>query len=174
MVKGILRRQRWPAWVCGAIVGAMAAITTVWAGKIMGTSGAFENLASMCVSFFNLGIAETYFTRVRPPVVTYQVMQAVGILLGAFISALLSGSFRARMLPDREWVEQYGTGRMTRWGTLFIGCVLLEVGAGMAGGCTSGLGISGTMFLSPAGPLFIAGVFASGTVTVKLIYGGRY
>jgi uncharacterized membrane protein YedE/YeeE len=174
MVKGVLQQQHWPAWICGAIAGIMAAIATVWAGKLMGTSGTFENLASMCVSFFNLGIAETYFSRVRPPVVSYQVIQAVGILLGAFVSALLSRSFRPRLLPDNEWVEQYGGSRVTRWAILFIGCILLEIGAGMAGGCTSGLGISGTMLLSPAGLLFIVGVFASGIVVTKLIYGGRY
>jgi uncharacterized membrane protein YedE/YeeE len=78
------------------------------------------------------------------------------------------------MLPDREWVEQYGSSRITRWIVLFIGCMLLEIGAGMAGGCTSGLGISGTMLLSPAGLLFIVGVFASGIIVTKLIYGGRY
>jgi uncharacterized protein len=37
----------------------------------------------------------------------------------------------------------------------------LEYAAGIAGGCTSGLAISGGMLLAPAAFLFIMGMFAS-------------
>jgi uncharacterized membrane protein YedE/YeeE len=170
----ILTRKRWSAWFCGAITGVTAALATVLAGKIMGTSGTFETLASMLVSFFHLHFFGSYFTMVRLPMVSYQVIQAVGILAGAFIAALLSDSFRLRTLPDREWTDHFGSSRVKRWGSLFIGCALLEIGADIAGGCTSGLGISGTMLLSPAGVIFIIGVFSAGILTTKLLFGGRY
>ena len=47
----------------------------------------------------------------------------------------------------------------------FIGAMILEYAAGIAGGCTSGLAISGGMLLAPSAYLFIAGMFASGIVT---------
>ena len=50
----------------------------------------------------------------------------------------------------------------------------LEYAAGIAGGCTSGLAISGGMLLVPAAFLFIAGMFASGIVTALIIYRKRY
>ena len=52
-----------------------------------------------------------------------------------------------------------------RWGLAFIGAIILEYAAGIAGGCTSGLAISGGMLLAPAAFLFIAGMFASGIIT---------
>jgi len=57
---------------------------------------------------------------------------------------------------------------------LFFGGILLEYGAGIAGGCTSGLAISGGVQLAPAAFLFIAGMFASGIITAMILYGKRY
>jgi hypothetical protein len=56
----------------------------------------------------------------------------------------------------------------------FLGAIVLEYGAGIAGGCTSGLAISGGMLLAPAAFLFIAGMFASGIFTALIIYRNRY
>ena len=55
-----------------------------------------------------------------------------------------------------------------------LGAILLEYAAGIAGGCTSGLAISGGMLLVPAAFLFIAGMFASGIITALVIYRNRY
>ena len=44
-----------------------------------------------------------------------------------------------------------------RWVLAFIGAIILEFAAGIAGGCTSGLAISGGMLLAPAAFLFIMG-----------------
>jgi len=51
---------------------------------------------------------------------------------------------------------------------------VLEYAAGIAGGCTSGLAISGGMLLVPAAFLFIAGMFGSGILTALIIYRNRY
>jgi hypothetical protein len=57
---------------------------------------------------------------------------------------------------------------------LFVGAIIVEYAAGIAGGCTSGLAISGGMLLVPAAFLFIAGMFISGIVTALIVYGKRY
>jgi uncharacterized membrane protein YedE/YeeE len=57
---------------------------------------------------------------------------------------------------------------------MFVGGVIVEYGAGIAGGCTSGLLISGGMLLAPAAFLFMGGMFASGIVTALIVYGKRY
>ena len=51
-----------------------------------------------------------------------------------------------------------------------MGAIILEYAAGIAGGCTSGLAISGGMLLAPAAFLFIAGMFASGILTALIVY----
>ncbi len=59
-------------------------------------------------------------------------------------------------------------------GIAFFGGAVLEYAAGIAGGCTSGLAISGGMLLAPAAFLFIAGMFASGILTALIIYRARF
>jgi uncharacterized membrane protein YedE/YeeE len=141
----------------------------------MGASGGFESCASILVSFFDLALSETvYFTRVKPPEADYQTIQFIGMIAGAFVAAKLSGDFKPRLMPDREWEAAFGQSKVKRWIMLFLGCVLLQIGASIAGGCTSGLGITGMMLLSPAGLLFIAGVFSAGIITALFLYRRRY
>ncbi|MDR2401024.1 MAG: YeeE/YedE family protein [Deferribacteraceae bacterium] len=170
-----LHRKKWSGFAAGSLTGIAAAVSCLAAAKIMGASGGFESCASMLVSLFNLDISRTvYFIRVKPPVADYQTVQFIGMIAGAFASAKLSGDFKLRWLPDNEWIPSFGTGRLKRLAALFLGCALLQIGASIAGGCTSGLGISGMFLLSPAGLLFIAGVFSGGIFTALCIYRKRY
>ena len=52
----------------------------------------------------------------------------------------------------------------------FVGGAILIFGARMAGGCTSGHGLSGGMQLSTSGWIFLAAMFASGVPTAMLLY----
>jgi uncharacterized membrane protein YedE/YeeE len=45
-------------------------------------------------------------------------------------------------------------------------------GARMAGGCTSGNGISQSLQLAVVGWTFLAVMFASGMITAAIVYGG--
>lgn len=170
-----LKRKRWSGFAAGSLTGIAAAASCLAAEKVMGASGGFESCASIIASFLNLDISRTvYFIRVKPPVVDYQMLQFIGMIAGAFIAAKLSGDFKLRLLPDDEWRQAFGSGRLKRLISLFFGCVLLQIGASIAGGCTSGLGITGMFLLSPAGLLFIIGVFSAGIITALLLYRERY
>jgi hypothetical protein len=169
------RRKRWSAAVCGALTGIAAAVSCLVAEKVMGASGGFESCVSMLVSLFNLDLSRTvYFIRVKPPIADYQTIQFIGMIAGAFVASKLSGDFKPRLTADKEWVPVFGTGKPIRFAALFFGCLLLQVGAGIAGGCTSGLAITGMFLLSPAGLLFAVGVFSAGIISTMIIYGRRY
>jgi hypothetical protein len=90
------------------------------------------------------------------------------------LGALTAGTLRWRSMPDKQWGEAFGSSRAKRWGMAFLGGAVLQYAAGIAGGCTSGLAISGGMLLAPAAFLFIAGMFASGILTAWVIYRARY
>ncbi len=77
-------------------------------------------------------------------------------------------------LSDPQWKRIFGPQIWKRWVLGFIGAIVLEYAAGIAGGCTSGLAISGGMLLVPAAFLFIAGMFGSGILTALIIYRNRY
>ncbi len=119
-----------------------------------------------------------YFTYIMPPDLTYGLMMLIGLFFGGMAGAassktLLWGKKNAAN-SDSQWKRIFGPQTWKRWGLAFTGAIILEYAAGIAGGCTSGLAISGGMLLAPAAFLFIMGMFASGIVTALLVYGRRY
>lgn len=174
-IRGIFKKKRWSPWLMGALLGFVASACIVLVQDNLGAAGGFERIGSILVSWLGLGWADSfYFRMVKPPQVSFQMLQYIGMILGAFTASYFSRDFKIRMLPDREWTQRFGSSKAKRWALMFLGGILIEFGAGVAGGCTSGLGVSGTMQLSPAGLIFIAGVFISGIVTTKIIYGRNY
>jgi hypothetical protein len=115
-----------------------------------------------------------YFNFVMPPGITWQVVLLIGVFFGGLLGALSSKTLRWRFLPEKQWGKIFGTQRWKRWVLAFVGAIILEYGAGIAGGCTSGLAIAGGMLLAPAAFLFMGGMFASGIIVALIVYRGRY
>jgi uncharacterized membrane protein YedE/YeeE len=145
----------------------VAASELFW-GKPLAASGAFDRLAAYVGR--ELFSASPYFRYVVTPAITWQVWLMVGVLAGSFASSRLSRQFRGRWLPDTQWTNRFGAARSRRLLLCFLGAVLVQVGAGIAGGCTSGLAIAGGVALSPAAFLFMGAMFASGVPTAWLLY----
>ena len=85
-----------------------------------------------------------------------------------------SGTLKLRWNDDVQWQRIFGPQVWKRAAVAFFGAMILEYGAGIAGGCTSGLAISGGMLLAPAAFIFIGGMFISGIFTALIVYGKRY
>jgi hypothetical protein len=173
-----LRKPEWSPYVAGAGLGVVTIIALLLSSALLpaptliGASGAYENLVAP------VGLAldpkNTYFNYVMPPGLTWSVWALVGIFLGGLASALLSGTFKFRKMPDQQWTGVFGKSVAKRWLIVFGAAALLEYAAGIAGGCTSGLAISGGVVLAPGAFVFIAGMFASGIVTAWLLYRKQY
>jgi hypothetical protein len=174
-----IRKETWSPYVAGILLG-LVGILAVWlSDSLLGASGAFENLAGMIgqavapATFDNV-----YFNFIMPPGITYGVILLIGVFFGGMIGAATSGTLqwfkKGSANSDAQWKRTFGPQTWKRWVLAFIGAIILEYAAGIAGGCTSGLAISGGMLLAPAAFLFIAGMFASGIVTALIIYRKRY
>lgn len=169
-----LRKPRWSPYSAGVLLGLVYIFGLLFADQLLGASGSFENLAGMIAGWFSTGVSESiYFKYVMPAGISWQVVLMLGVFLGALTSAALSGGFRWRTMPD-QWRENHGSSRWKRWVLAFAGGIILEYGAGIAGGCTSGLAIAGSMQLAPAGFVFIVGLFASGIATSMIMFGRRW
>jgi hypothetical protein len=170
-----LRKEEWSPYIAGGLLGLVGVLAVVLTNHLLGASGAFENVAGLIgqavapAQFDNL-----YFNYIMPPGITWQVILLAGMFFGGMLGARLAGTWKWRSLPDQQWTAVFGRSRLTRWAVVFFGAIVLEIGAGIAGGCTSGLAISGGMLLAPAAYLFIAAMFASGIATAYLLYRGRY
>jgi len=174
-----IHRETWSPYVAGILLGVVA-IAAVWlSNNLLGASGAFENLAGMIgktiapKAFDNL-----YFNFIMPPGITYGVMMLVGIFFGGMIGAATSGTLmwgkKGATNSDAQWKRIFGPQVWKRWLLAFLGAIILEYAAGIAGGCTSGLVISGGMLIAPAAFIFMGGMFASGIITAWVIYRRRY
>ncbi|KLU66187.1 putative inner membrane protein [Desulfosporosinus acididurans] len=170
-----MKEKTWSPWAAGFLLGVTGIASYVLVDKTIGSSGGLESIDSMLLKTFHSSLANSmYFKFQMPPVLSFQIILFIGMILGALVSSLWSRDFKVRLMPDQLWIQNYGPSKLKRWVLIFIGGMIIEYAAGIAGGCTSGLAISGTMQLSPAGLLFIVGLFVSGIITTKLLYGRDY
>jgi len=174
-----IRKEEWSPYVAGILLGIVGILSVLLTNTLLGASGAFENLAGMIgdvvapQAFDNM-----YFNFIMPPGITMGVVLLIGIFFGGMLGAATSGTLlwgkKGSANPDAQWKRIFGPQVWKRWVLAFVGAIILEYAAGIAGGCTSGLAISGGMFLAPSAFLFIMGMFASGILTALIIYRKRY
>ena len=170
-----LKREEWSPYIAGAGLGIVGILAVLLANSLLGASGAFENIAGWLgqkiapATFDNM-----YFNFVMPPGLSNGVILLIGVFFGGTLGALSSGTFKFRTNDNPQWNNIMGKKTWKRWLLLFVGAIILEYGAGIAGGCTSGLAISGGMLLAPSAFIFIAGMFISGIVVARIVYKQRY
>lgn len=174
-----IRKEEWSPYAAGALLGIVGVLAVWLSNSLLGASGAFENLAGLIGQAIAPSLFDNmYFNFIMPPEITWSVVLLVGLFFGGMIGAATSGTLkwgkRDAANSDTQWKSIFGPQTWKRWLLAFVGAIVLEYAAGIAGGCTSGLAISGGMLLAPSAFLFIAGMFASGIVTALLIYRRRF
>ncbi len=174
-LKTQFQKELWSPYVAGVLLGIVGVLAVWLSDNLLGASGAFENLAGLAgkavaPNLFN----NLYFSFIMPPGITWGVVLLVGVFFGGMLGALSSRTWKLRKISDAQWIKIFGPQVWKRWVIGFVGAIILEYGAGIAGGCTSGLAISGGMLLAPAAFLFMAGMFGSGILTALLVYRSRY
>jgi len=96
----------------------------------------------------------------------------MGTFLGSLLSALVSRTFRWERVPA-TWSQQFGASTPKRLVAAFLGGVIIMFGARMAGGCTSGHGISGSLQLALSSWTFFLTMFGSGILTALVLFRKR-
>ena len=174
-----IRKDEWSPYVAGVLLGVVGILAVWLSDSLLGASGSFENFAGMIGKavapklFDNL-----YFNFIMPPGITWSLVLFIGTFFGGLLGAATSGTLlwgkKSAVNSDGQWKRVFGSQTWKRWLWGFIGAIILEYGAGIAGGCTSGLAISGGMLLAPAAYIFIAAMFVSGIITAMIVYRARY
>ena len=96
----------------------------------------------------------------------------IGTFLGSLLSVLVSRTFRLEKVPA-TWSQQFGGSKVKRFVAAFLGGVIIMFGARMAGGCTSGHGISGSLQLALSSWTFFLTMFGFGIVTALILFRKR-
>ncbi len=165
-----LSMGKWSPYIVGAGIGILSWLTFLLSDKPIGCSTAFARTSGMIEAIFRGSkVKEKPYYQKFVPTVDWQWMLVVGVIIGAFLSAKLSGQFSIQWVPGR-WSEAFGDDPLTRWVVAFIGGILMGVGSRWAGGCTSGHGISGTLQMAVSSWLAAICFFIGGIITANFIF----
>ncbi len=163
---------RWSPYIVGAGIGVLIWTVFLFSDRTLGCSTAYSNTAGMIESALSQGKTTRempYYQKVIPAP-DWEWMLIIGVMVGAFISAYLSGTFQIELIPQ-SFRLAFGEDPGLRIGVALIGGILMGLGARWAGGCTSGHGISGTLQLSFSSWIAAICFFAGGILVAGLMYG---
>ena len=147
-------------YLAGVGIGVVLLLSFVLMGRGLGASGAFSSVVSATVATAAPSHAtrNAFYARylgdgAASPLADWLVFEIIGVLIGGLASGLLAGRVR--------WATEHGPGITDRRRLVnaFIGGTAMGVGAKLARGCTSGLGLTGGATLSVGSWLFVIAAF---------------
>ena len=161
----------WSPYLVGALIGVLTMLTLYFSNKPLGASTAYARVAGL----IGKGLAPRHTESLKyyqdnKPAIDWEVMLVLGAVGGAFLAAWHGGELTGQWLPAM-WEARFGEGTYAlRLGTALIGGVLMAFGARLAGGCTSGHGISGALQLSVGSWIALICFFVGGIATAMLMF----
>jgi uncharacterized membrane protein YedE/YeeE len=167
----LLTSTQWSPYLAGAGIGIVLCLAMLFSGKPLGCGSAFTTTAGLIESIFrgrDRVSGKPYF-QIFPLQIEWQWMFVLGIVAGAGISSLLSGTFHISWVPS-FFSSTFGDNPALRVITALIGGILVGLGARWCWGCPSSHGISGIPQLSLASFVAVACMFAVGIGTALCIF----
>jgi uncharacterized membrane protein YedE/YeeE len=144
--------ENWPIWLGGMLIGIMSVITFAWA-RPWGVAGGLRNWGDW---FFN--IVGVYKDPPPSPLISTSSILTLGLLWGAFGSALMSKQFSIRFSPPLELLKG------------LVGGILMGIGAAMAGGCNVGGFYTAVSALSFSGIAMMLGLIVGAYLGLRYLY----
>jgi uncharacterized protein len=182
---GLLRKPSWSPYVVGAGIGVLSWATFYFMDKALGTSTSFVGAAgsAVCAVAPDHVAGNAYYLKEYgaksvasggpggfKPVFDWQMALDLALIAGAFLAAWLGRTLRKERVPT-VWSARFGPSVAKRYTAAFVGGFILIFGARMAGGCTSGHGISGGLQLAVSSWAFFISMFLSGIATAAALFG---
>lgn len=164
-------------YVFGALAGLLLTASVGIAGEFFGTSTTFPRASTWLLTTLGVDISGLEFAQASGGSLTgasfpdWQLLFVIGIGVGAFLAARLSGTFKTESMPPM-WVETMGSSRGKRIAFSLVGGAVAMIGARMAGGCPSGHGVSGMSQLGLSSLIALTMFFVGGVATARVLYKG--
>ena len=190
-MKNFLLKAQW-GWKASGVALAISFLIAVVFVKPIGVSTQFVILDGIIWNIFSdelvtedtaasSGYASTnaylnksggkYAKNVANPM-NYSFIFVLAMLVGGFLASRLQATptDKKELTAPEVWRTRFGDSPIKRYLVSFIGGVLVLLGSRLAGGCTSGHGISGTMQLAVSSWVAAMCFFAGGIATAFLLY----
>ncbi len=163
--------SRWTPYLVGVGIGVLSWVVFVVVASPIGITTSIGQIAGGVMSPI-IG-AETVSTnaywKTNLMKLDYGTLFLIGTFLGALASSLISRTFAIETIPT-VWLERFGPSKVKRYLAAIVGGALAMYGARMAGGCTSGNGISQGLQLAVVGWTFLVVMFTSGLITAAIMF----
>ncbi len=155
------RHVYWNPYYGGFLLGIIIIFTFYLTGRGLGASGAMKSSVVAIVDEVAPTHAENnayyskFISEEDSPMNTWLVFEALGVLIGAFISGGLAGRI--------SWRIQHSPKITSKRRLVFAlgGGLLFGLGAQIARGCTSGAALSGMAVLSVGGFITMLAIFGA-------------
>jgi uncharacterized membrane protein YedE/YeeE len=160
----------------GVAIGVLSWFAFATAGRPLGITTAFENTAALIEKGAAPGTAranEYYAQKAKEhksPKIDWEWTLVFGVFFGSLLGSRLSGDRTNEKVPPL-WSWRFGPSVANRYAGAFLGGAVMMFGARIAGGCTSGHGISGALQLALSSWLFLVVIFATGVAAAYVIFG---
>jgi uncharacterized protein len=160
----------WSPYLVGALIGILGCITRLVSGRSIGASSAYAMLAGLLGKKFIPERTKSlvYFQK-NPPSINWGTYFVIAVVIGAFVAALTGSEINAQLVPAM-WADRFGPAALPRLATAFVGGCIMALGARIAGGCTSGHGISGTQELSIGSWVSVISFFVGGMIVAFQLF----
>lgn len=161
----------WSPYLVGSLIGVLVCLTFYFSEEPVGASSFYATVAG----FIGNAIAPKHtvqleYFKEKPPKLNWEFIFVIAAIFGSTLAALHGGEFSIRGMPEM-WTSKYGSDSWVQYSALsFTGGLLMAFGARLAGGCTSGHGISGAAQLSVSSWTSLICFFIGGVLAVQLIY----
>ena len=172
--------RRWNPYVAGALIGLLSWVTFYASDKALGTSTTMVHLAALVTGAVapdtvTGAAANPYYASElndakNKTMFDWQFLLVVGVFLGAFAASRFESPRFVEHVPAL-WRYRFGPSRARRYAAAFVGGAVLLFGARLAGGCTSGHGISGGLQFAVSSWVFFLAMFASGVAAAFALFG---
>ena len=167
-------RARWNPYLVGIGIGVLSWFAFGLLNQPLGISTALSSASSVCALpvMGSEGVAQNAYWAKMPFNWGGGMLFLVGTSLGSLLSVLVSRTLRWEKVPA-TWSQQFGNSAPKRLIAAFVGGVIIMFGARLAGGCTSGHGISGSLQLALSSWTFFLTMFAFGILTALVMFPKR-
>jgi uncharacterized membrane protein YedE/YeeE len=128
-------------YLAGVGIGVVLLLSFLLVGRGLGATGAFSSVLETRTSGF-------------APLGDWLVVEIAGVIIGGFASAFAAGRFRLAVERGPRISDR------SRLLAAFAGGAIMGLGAKLARGCTSGLGLTGGALLAVGSWVFVIAAFA--------------
>ena len=164
-------------YLAGGFVGLLLTFSVAQWNDYFAPVHVFSNIGSSIIHLFDhehtnntLVGGQTLHAHIPNEFLNFETFFLIGIVLGAFVSAMFCGKFKLSTEVPPLFHSRFGNRKKLRFFLAFWGGLVMSIGGMMAGGCSIAYGISAVARFDASGIITFSAFYFGGVMVNWLIY----